>query len=355
MGRILIKNGTVWGGHAFYKADVLTNNDKILSIEKSIVDEADFVYDASGKIVSPGLVDVHVHMKGTSAESFGINADMSCLPFGVTAAADAGRGAESHLILDNLGVKGLVFVYAQMKNNRFCTDGVEELLELYGDKAIGIKVYFDTEMSDVWDITPLKEAVSFAREHNLILMVHCANSPVPMAEITSTLGEGDIITHTYHGGANNASEDNFECIVRAKARGVIIDVGFAGHVHTDFGILKRAIECGAIPDTISTDITKWSAYKRGGRYGMTMCMSIAEHLGMSREDVFQAVTSVPAKVLGMENEWGRLASGRTADVSVFEYADEGYELCDTAGNTVKSENGYRCTLTISNGEIVYRR
>ena len=355
MARILIKNGTVWDGNTFYEADVLTNNDKILSIEKNIANEADFVYDASGKIVSPGLVDVHVHMQGTSVGNFGINAEMSCLPFGVTAAADAGRGIESRLILDNLGIKGLVFVYAQMKNNRFCTDDVEELLNIYGDKAIGIKVYFDTEMSDVCDITPLKEAVRFARERKLIVMVHCANSPVPMAEIISALGEGDILTHTYHGGANNAGEDGFECIKTAKERGIITDIGFAGHVHTDFGILRRAIECGAIPDTISTDITKWSAYKRGGRYGMTMCMSIAEHLGMPREEVFRAVTSSPAKVLGKADEWGRLSPGRISDISVFEYVDEGYELCDAAGNIVKSENGYRCTLTVSNGEVVYRR
>ena len=70
----------------------------------------------------------------------------------------------------------------------------------------------------------------------------------------------------------------------------------AGHVHTDFGVLKRAIDADCLPDTISTDITKASAYKRGGRYGMTMCMSIAKHLGMQEEDIFRAVTSTPAKL-----------------------------------------------------------
>ena len=109
-----------------------------------------------------------------------------------------------------------------------------------------------------------------------------------------------------------------------------------------------------IADTISTDITKFSAYKRGGRYGMTMCMSIAKTLGMDEESVFRAVTSAPAKVLKKEDEWGYLKEGRQADVAVFDYTSEGFNLTDKAGNHIESESGYRCVLTLVNGEVVYR-
>ena len=185
-------------------------------------------------------------------------------------------------------------------------------------------------------------------------MVHSSNSPVHMAELLGALRKGDILTHAYHGGKNNVSEDGFECIKSAKSRGVIIDAGLAGYVHTDFKVFEDAISCGAVPDVISTDITRFSAYKRGGRYGMTMCMSIAKHLGMSEEDIFRAVTSAPAKALGKENEWGHLRVGRCADLAVFDYTNEGFDLTDKAGNSIRSEVGYRCVLTVSNGEVVYK-
>ena len=85
MGKILIKNGKIWNGDAFLYADVLTDNGFIHSIEPNIKEDAEYIYDAAGKIVSAGLVDIHTHMLGY----FGINAELSCIPFGVTAAADA--------------------------------------------------------------------------------------------------------------------------------------------------------------------------------------------------------------------------------------------------------------------------
>jgi dihydroorotase len=228
------------------------------------------------------------------------------------------------------------------------------MIEKYGEKTIGIKVYFDTQVSDVQDIKPLREVVEFAEKKDLMIMVHSSNSPVPMQELLDTLRKGDIFTHAYHGGENNVSEDGFECIKSAKERGVIIDAGFAGHVHTDFKVFRDAIRYGAIPDVISTDITRFSAYKRGGRYGMTMCMNISKTLGMREEDIFRAVTSNPAKALGKDNEWGYLKVGRTADIAVFDYTNEGFDVTDKAGNHISNTQGWRCVLTISDGQVVYR-
>ena len=87
---------------------------------------------------------------------------------------------------------------------------------------------------------------------------------------------------------------------------------------------------------------------------MTMCMSLAKHLGMSEEDIFRAVTSAPAKALGKHNEWGYLGVGRCADIAVFDYTDEGFDLTDKGGNRVASKKGYRCVLTLSDGEVVYK-
>jgi predicted amidohydrolase len=149
-------------------------------------------------------------------------------------------------------------------------------------------------------------------------------------------------------------EDDFACVKKAKEKGVIIDAGFAGHVHTDFSILQKAADAGVFPDTISTDITKLSAYVRGGRYGMTMCMSMARTVGMSEEAIFKAVTSTPAAALGKMEDWGCLKEGGAADIAVLKYGKEGFCLIDRNGNRMESETGYRCVLTIADGQIIYK-
>ena len=88
---------------------------------------------------------------------------------------------------------------------------------------------------------------------------------------------------------------------------------------------------------------------------MTMCMNIAKYMGMSEEAIFKAATSIPASVLGKENEWGSLSVGRVADIAVFDYTDEGFDLTDKAGNRIFCNEGYRCVLTMSDGQVVYRR
>lgn len=354
MAKILIKNGRVWDGEKFFFADILTDGKFIAKIGENITDNADYIYDAKGEIVSAGLVDIHVHMKGIASDDFGINPEMSSFPFGVTAVNDAGSAYGDRALLDSFAVKNTVFVSVDIRDNHADFTVTEKLLQKYGDKAIGIKVYFDTTITKVSDITPLKEICENAKSKNLKVMVHCSNSPTSMAEIVNTLSAGDILTHIYHGGENSCTENDFEAFKLAKQKGVVMDAGFAGYVHTDFSHLKSAIKVGFSPDTISTDITCFSAYKRGGRYGMTMCMNIAKTVGMSEENIFRVITSTPAKVLGKENEWGHLKEGRCADIAVFDYTNEGFDLTDNAENQLKSDMGYRCILTIADGQVVYR-
>ncbi len=354
MVRILIKNGRIWDGEKFFFADVLTEGEKIAKIQPKISDPAEFVYDAKDQIVSTGLVDLHVHMKGIASEKYGMQAEMGSFPFAVTAANDAGSVHGDRRMLDRLSVKNTVFAGTNIKSNHIDTAYTDALLQKYGDKAVGVKIYFDTTISEVSDITPLAELCDYAREKKLKVMVHCSHSPTTMKEIVQTLSAGDILTHIYHGGENNCTENNFEALRFAKQKGVILDTGFAGHVHTDFANLENATATVILPDTISTDITKRSAFVRGGRYGITMCMNIAKTVGMSDEDIFRTVTSSPAKVLGKENEWGYLKEGRCADIAVFDYTDEGFDLTDNAGNHICDTEGYRCVLTISDGQIVYR-
>ncbi len=352
--KTLIKCGRVFDGEKFIYADVLTEGGMISKIEPNVTDSADFVFDASGKTVSAGLVDIHVHMRGISSEEYAIQGEMSCFPFGVTAAADASGKYGDAALLDSFMLKSLVFPAVSIKNNRADFTETEKALSKFGEKAVGIKVYFDSSNPELINTAPLIEAATFARERGLRVMVHCTNSPSPMRKVAEALQSGDIITHAFHGGINNAAVDGFECLISAQRRGVIIDAGFAGGVHTDFKVFREAVGRGLIPDTISTDITRLSAYKRGGRYGMTTCMSMAREAGLSEEQIFRCVTENAAHALGKKEAWGTLAVAARADIAVFDYTDEGFDLVDRAKNRIYSDMGYRCVLTISDGEIVFK-
>ncbi len=185
-------------------------------------------------------------------------------------------------------------------------------------------------------------------------MVHCTDSPVPMKEIVDALSEGDIITHTYHGAPHTVADENYVAYRLAKEKGIVIDAGMAGGVHTDFEVLRKALAEGYAPDVISTDITQFSAYMRGGIYGMTMCMSIYRTLGMSEVAILKAVTSAAASAVKREGRWGALAVGGSADFAVLSFGAAAIDISDRAKNRLEISQGYTCRLTAIGGQILYR-
>lgn len=254
MSLLCIENGKLWDGEHFSHANVLVNEET--GLVEHIGPErqrAETVFDASGAIVSAGLVDAHVHLWGVSSDRYGMQAEMACLPFGATACADAGAEKEGAQRLDCAAVRSCVFVPVEIRKNTPDLLAAEKLLCHYGSRAIGLKVYFDTTVSDVWDAAALKAVCAFAHTRGLRVMVHCSHAPVAMWELLSELGAGDILTHIYHGGENSAAEDDFASLLRAQQRGVILDSGNAGNVHTDFAMMRAGIARGVLPNTISSD------------------------------------------------------------------------------------------------------
>lgn len=351
--RFLITGGRVWTGDAFVQGDVAVSDGKVLAIGKAEGFEPEAVFDASHKIVSAGLVDLHTHFAGIGGEMYGVCADLATIPYGVTAAADASAAFGSREILDVFAVKNVVFLDSGIRDDHADFSRAERMAPVYGDKAIGIKMYLDISVTPCRTVQPVREVCQYAEEHGLIVMVHCSNSPVPMREIVETLRPGDILTHSYHGGVHTSMDDGFETLRLARQRGVVIDTGHAGNVHTNFRVLREAVWNGAQPDTISTDITRLSLGTRGGNYGLTLCMSLLRSLGMNEEAILRAVTSTPGRVLGQP--WGRLTVGGAADIAVLDYTREPFSLTDSEGNTASGDMGYRCMLTMKNGEVLFRR
>ncbi len=350
----IVKNARIFDGDRYISGDLSVSNGKIVGIGESVVLDNAEIIDACGKLLTPGLVDIHTHIKNISSDVFGVDASLCTIPFGVTAAVDGGAGKGNAEYLDTLSIDTAVFVAVGVRDNAPCLDNIEEVVAKYGNRFVGLKLYLDTSSPHVKSIDILKKACAYADEKGYRVMVHTTGTPAPMTEVVDTLRAGDILTHAYHGGINNSLDEDFAAIFKAKEKGVIVDAGMACHVHTDFNVLSKAIEKGALPDTISTDITRLSAYVRGGRYGLTMCMGICRHLGMREEDILRCVTSNAGKVMSRP-EWGVLRVGGDATFAILETdSKDVFSITDNAGNHIEGEVGFKCALTAIKGEIVYR-
>jgi dihydroorotase len=173
-------------------------------------------------------------------------------------------------------------------------------------------------------------------------MVHSTNPPGTMAELINCLSRGDILTHAYHGQGDTILSDNLESALRARNRGVFIDVGEAGTWHFSKDVFTQAMKQWLLPDTISSDVTTNSLYKRAKVFSLPMVMSRLMNLGMSLFQVIECTTWNAAKILGIENTTGSLSPGTPADLAVFQEIKSGGGIC------------LKPVLTIKNGCLVYR-
>lgn len=351
MANLILKNGRIFDGEKIFLSDLLIEDNRINYITNESYKTAT-VMDFSDCIICPSFTDIHAHFDVIGDKRFGFNAEMATLPFGVTRAVDACGINPDIKYMESLAVDTSVFVPLC-----FCWgvpdfESVKQLLKKFGKKAVGIKVFFDSEQIPYIRLEHLEKAVSLARKTGVKVMVHSSCSPVSMYDIVMALGKGDILTHAYHGGVNTIEQNEYSAYNLAKEKGVIIDAGMAGGVHTDFAVLKRAIANGKIPDTISTDITCASAYLRGGIYGMPECMSIFKNLGMQELDIFKAVTVNASKAIG-ESCVG-IKENSVANIAVLKMENCSVDIVDKAGNVITFEKSYKCKLTIKNGKVMYR-
>lgn len=355
MENFVIGGATLFDGERFFQGDLAVKNGFIADVGALSESYAGFPrLDFSNCIATSGLVDLHVHLSETGNTEFGFYGDLETVPFGVLYAVDACAEQTDINRLHSLCAQTAVFICPRRNGGEIDEQKTDELLSLYGEKAIGVKVYFDGDLNKGVSIEFLKSACAYARARGLKVMVHSTFSPVPMQEIVETLSAGDILTHCYHGAPHTIEENNFEAYRKAKEKGVVLDAGMAGGVHTDFKVLKTALEKGFFPDTISSDITKFSAYKRGGVYSLLMCMSIMRFSGMDEKEIFKAVTINAAKAAGKEREWFSFQKGAPANLTVLQYGEFQTDMTDRWGHRVRGEKGYLCKMTVKNGKILYR-
>lgn len=368
---ILIKNGCIIDPYSKRKevSDICIKNGMVVPVPKDI--EADFIFDATGMLVMPGLIDYHTHVFSGGTE-IGIPADLSMIPQGVTTVVDAGSAgvANAKAFLRSINenrvqIKAFLNVsptglttgrYHENINPKYWDKvKLKQLLQTHRDIFLGLKIRISKAIADGLGLDTLKAAVELASELNTRLAVHTTDPLAPMEEIARVLRKGDILVHCFHGTGSTILDEKgqvLDSVWEAQQRGIIMDAA-NGRNHWTFAVAETALQQGFVPDIISTDITTKTLFK-DPVFGLPYVMSKYLSLGVPLENVVACCTANPANLLGMEGTIGTLEPGACGDVSVFSMEDKEIIFSDTKGETRRGSHILIPKLTVLNGQVLFR-
>jgi len=353
---VLVKGGTLLdpahpstGQHL----DVGVRGDEILEIGPDLAAErADRVLDASGGLVAPGLIDVHVHVYD-AVTPIGIPADANCVAKGVTTVVDAGSAGAHNFpgfkrfavepvatrVRAVLNVSTLGMVAHSVANQvsevadfRHLPLGpAVQTIERNRDVIVGVKLRLMRDIDGGEDLVALRKAREVADAVELPLMLHCVNRPVPIGEVLALLRSGDVFTHCFNGHKNGVLGDDrrvHPAVRDAVERGVRFDVGH-GWVSFSYDVAERALEDGLLPTTISTDLHHYCVL--GPVFDLPTLMSKFLGLGMTLDEVIERTTASAASSFAFGEDIGGLRVGAAADIAVLELIDGDFRFVDCHG------------------------
>jgi dihydroorotase len=318
------------------------------------------VLDATGKLVTPGLIDLHCHIFPYGS-AIGIPAD-ELVPYQCTttcvSAGDAGANNFAAFRRYVVGqTRTRLYAFVHIANMGLAPFPVPELYNIdfaqvdtaakavgeNADIVLGVKVRMSENVIAKNGLEPLKRAVAACERAGTGAKVMChiggVETPELMSQILDTLRPGDILTHAYSGAPNiggaftNIVQDGklLPAALAAKQRGVIFDVGHGGGSF-DYTVAEPAIAQGCLPDTISSDIHVFSGNTPGMPY-LPWVMSKFMGLGFTLEQVVAMATSNPAKVINRAAKLGSLQVGAPGDVAIMELVEGNVSFVDTRNNT----------------------
>jgi dihydroorotase len=353
--------------------DVAISNGKVAAVAAAINPaEAFKVVDVSGTYVTPGLVDIHVHVYAGTGERSSYAGDNSVYPdgftlrSGVTTVADAGcagwRNFEDfkQRIIDRSKTRVLALlniVGNGMRGGKFEQDLTDMEAKPTADMALrykGVVVGVKTAHYAGPEWTPVERAVEAGTLANIPVMVDFGTNHAerPVSElVTKKLRPGDIYTHTYSGLRKEQDESGHvnPGLWEGRKRGVIFDVGHGGGSFV-WRIAVPAMKEGFVPDSISTDLHIGSM--NAGMKDMLNVMDKFLAMGMSLDDVILRSTWNPAKEIRHE-ELGHLSAGALADVTVLRLEKGTFGLVDMYGARLRGTQKLTCELTLRDGKVVY--
>jgi dihydroorotase len=320
--------------------DVAVRAGKIAAIRPNIsASAAGEVIEASGKLVTPGLIDIHAHVADKELTP------AQCLATGVTSIVDGGsRGAQNvdKFLKIAQGAPNRVRILLNI-SGRGLADGATELLDIekadvpaarraverWREWIIGIKARLSRSAAGEHDLEAVRRARQVADPLQVPIMVHVGDTASPLPDILALLRPGDIVTHMYAPPPHGMLDDKGKVlpqVLEARRRGILFDFGNGRTAHWTWDVAERAMQQGFLPDTISSDIT--GAGLTDQVINLPNVMSKFLLLGMPVDQVIARVTANAARSIPEYKSYGTLRTGAVADIAVFDLREGDFEFAD---------------------------
>ena len=361
---LLIRGGRVIDPSVHLDAvrDVAIAGGRIAAVEPAIKAEAVEIVDARGKLVVPGLLDIHTHA-GRTAESPGM-----VLRDGVTGWIDAGsQGADKVAeivavarssvqpggVLINIGRAGILPDGDTMDLARADVAAARDAIAKNKDFIVGVKARLSREVAGTNDYEVLRRAQDVASAFGLPVMIHMGQTVSPIGKLVDLLKRGDIVTHLFAPPPNAIVDDSGHIVpevLAARRRGVWFDVGNGQTGHMRWDTIGAIMKAGFWPDTFSTD---WNANsKTTGVIDLPNCMSKLLGYGMTVSDAIACATLNPSRIFPVFNDRGTLNVGAPADVALLELRQGNFEFLDNYKGTVTGKQRFFPAGTILAGKKI---
>jgi len=343
---LLIKGGRVIDPSVRLDAtrDVAIAGGRIAAVEPSIAAGAAETIDARGKLVVPGLIDIHTHT-GRTAES-----PLLVLRDGVTGWIDAGSQGADRIadivavarsspqqgrVLVNIGRAGILPDGDTMDLARADVAAARDAISKHRDFVVGVKARLSREVAGTNDFEVLRRSQEVASSFGLPVMIHMGQTVSPLGKLVDLLKRGDIVTHLFAPPPNAIVDDSGHIlpeVLAARRRGVWFDIGNGQTGHMRWDTIGAIMKAGFWPDTFSTD---WNANsKTTGVVDLPNCMSKLLGYGMTVSEAIACATVNPSRTFPVFNDRGTLNVGATADVALLELREGTFEFLDNYKGTI---------------------
>ena len=360
--------------------DVAIQNGRIVAVAKNIDQNlANQVVDAKGLYVTPGLIDLHVHVfAGTEPDHDYSNGNSALAPdgytfrAGVTTVVDCGGAGWKSFdkfkrnIIDRSKTRVLSFlniVGEGMRGGDWEQDTTDMDPKKAAETALANRDYivgFKLAHYEAASWVPTERAIEAGKLANLPIIVDFGGSndhpPLSIETLfTKYFRPGDIYTHVYTELPRRDPVVDLKTrklkpfVLAAQKRGIIFDVGFGGGSF-NFNQAIPAIKAGLLPNTMGTDLHTGSM--NGAMKDELNVLSIFLAMGMDIPSVISRSTWAPAQAISRE-ELGNLSVGAIADVAVLGVREGKFGFRDIAGNRQEGKQKLECEMTIKGGKIVY--
>ena len=363
---LIIKGGRVIDPSVRLDAmrDVAISGGRIVAVEATIAGDAADTLDARGKLVVPGLLDIHTHA-GRSAEGPGL-----VLQDGVTGWIDAGsQGAERigetiavarsssqpGRVLINIGRNGILPEGDTMDLKRADVDAARDAIAKNRDFIVGVKARLSRDVAGGNDYEVLRRAQEVATSFSLPVMIHMGQTISPLPKLVDLLKRGDIVTHMFAPPPNSIIDESGHIlpeILAARRRGVWFDIGNGQSGHMRWDTIAAIMKAGFWPDTFSTD---WNTNShQTGVIDLPNCMSKLFGYGMTLDEAIARATVNPARIFPLFNDRGTLNVGAPADLALLELRKGNFEFLDNYKNKITGHLRLFPSATVLGGKRVPR-